>query len=40
MADEKKSVKLPSAPTVEELNKVKFAAEIRRTPTPKKDKGK
>lgn len=40
MADEKKSVKLPSAPTIEELTKVKVATEIRAMPTPKKDKKK
>ena len=40
MTEEKKSVKLPSAPTIEKLEEVKFPAEIRTMPAPKKDKGK
>lgn len=40
MADEKKSVKLSSAPTIEKLKEVKSATEVRAAPAPKKDKGK
>lgn len=40
MADEKKSVKLPSAPTIEKLKEVKSAAEMREMPAPKKGKEK
>ncbi|GAH82189.1 unnamed protein product [marine sediment metagenome] len=40
MTEEKKSVKLPSAPTIEKLKEVKFATEIRAAPAPKKGKGK
>jgi len=40
MTEEKKTVKLSSAQTIEELQKVKTAAEIREMPAPKKDKKK
>lgn len=37
---EEKSVKLPSAPTIEELEEVKVATEIRAAPAPEKDEEK
>ena len=40
MTEEKKTVELRSAPTVEKLKEVKFATEIRAAPATKKVKGK